>query len=146
MAHLSGNTRIVPPEVITEQASSKVNRCGRHPGIYGPVISAFGYRLQPERKVDEQNGLGWQACCIPSGMNDLAYDISHLFEAEMMELDGRHFHSAKVQAPVICKTVDLLTVQEATARELLQAADIHEALIQQYLRIAGDLPCDVHAS
>lgn len=77
-----------------------------------------------------------------SGMNDLAYDISHLFESEMIELDGSHFRTAKAPAPVACKTADLEALQERMARELLQAADVHEALIQQYLRIAGDLPFD----
>jgi thiamine kinase-like enzyme len=81
-----------------------------------------------------------------SGMNDLAYDISPLFESEMIELDGRHFRSAKAPAPVPCRASNLEALQEAMARELLQEGDAHEAFIQQYLRMAGDLPLGLYAS
>jgi hypothetical protein len=81
-----------------------------------------------------------------TGMNDIAYDISHLFESEMIELDGSHFRTSTAPTPVACKTPDLLALQERMARELLQAADAHEALIQQYLRVAGDIPFDSYAA
>ncbi|MDE1895060.1 MAG: hypothetical protein KGM46_02475 [Pseudomonadota bacterium] len=71
-------------------------------------------------------------------MNNLAYDISHLFEADMIELDGNHYRPAAPQAPVLCKAPSVQALQEAMARELLQADAMHEALIRQYLRIAGD--------
>jgi len=79
-------------------------------------------------------------------MNDLAYDISHLFESEMIALDGNHFRAAKAQAPVLCKTPGPVAAQEAMARELLQVADVHEAFIQQYLRMTGDLPFNPYAA
>ncbi|MEP7187274.1 MAG: hypothetical protein ABI767_15690 [Rhodanobacter sp.] len=70
-------------------------------------------------------------------MNDAAYDISHLLELEATAPAMPGFRSAK---PVIVKTgpSGMAAAQEALARELLQMADRHEDLIQQYLRMKDD--------
>lgn len=87
---------------------------------------------------------------MASGMNDLAYDISHLAESEIFELDGNHFRTARTSAPapapVESTGPSLQALQEAMARELLQAAPVHEALIQQYLGMAVEMPFDPSAS
>lgn len=73
-------------------------------------------------------------------MNDIAYDISHLLEVEL--------HQADVPAPRVVRAVptvaanpavpSLAEAQQAIARELMQSAAIHDAMVQQYLRMCGD--------
>lgn len=73
-------------------------------------------------------------------MNDIAYDISHLLETELQQVEvpasrivrAANEASAKPAKPSVAEA------QEALARELMRAATIHEALIQQYLRMSGD--------
>jgi hypothetical protein len=70
-------------------------------------------------------------------MNDAAYDIRHLLELEVTAPVMPEFRSAK---PVVVKAAPsgAAAAQEALARELLQVADRHEELIQQYLRMKDD--------
>ncbi|TPG11342.1 hypothetical protein EAH88_02035 [Rhodanobacter glycinis] len=67
-------------------------------------------------------------------MNDLAYDISHLLESEPFKTSVPEFRTARV-AYVAPPVQSVAAAQEALAKELLQAAAAHEALIQQYLRM-----------
>ncbi len=69
-------------------------------------------------------------------MNDLAYDISHLLEPEMAQVEAPTLRIAKAPRPVPAAS-GALAAQEALARELLQVADAHEELIRQYLRMSG---------
>jgi len=68
-------------------------------------------------------------------MNDLAYDISHLLESEPFKTPVPEFRTARVTPAAAPPVPTVAAAQEALARELLQAADKHEALIQQYLRM-----------
>lgn len=73
-------------------------------------------------------------------MNDIAYDISHLLEVEL--------HQAETPAPRVVRAVpaaparparsSVAEAQEALARELLQFAPLHDALILQYLNLSGE--------
>lgn len=67
-------------------------------------------------------------------MNDLAYDISHLLESEPSKTIVPDFRIARA-VPAVPPLVSVAAAQDALAQELLQAADAHEALIQQYLRM-----------
>ena len=69
-------------------------------------------------------------------MNDHAYDISYI-EAELVEA-CMPAPRAKALAPAAV-AITLAAAQEAMAQELLAAADIHEALIQQYLRMSANV-------
>lgn len=70
-------------------------------------------------------------------MNDHAYDISYLLESEQVVAEVRVPRVARV-LPAAPRQPSLADTQEAMARELLQAADAHEELIRQYLRMNGD--------
>ena len=69
-------------------------------------------------------------------MNDHAYDISYLLESESVITEAPVPRMVKTPAAAPRKP-SLADTQEAMARELLQAADAHEELIQQYLRMGG---------
>ena len=86
-----------------------------------------------------RSGRCWQDCCITQAMNDHAYDISYLLESDS-ELIKADVPDLRVRTSPVTRlpVVNLVQVQEALARELLGAAEAHEALIQQYLRISGD--------
>ncbi|OOG45555.1 hypothetical protein [Rhodanobacter sp. C01] len=70
-------------------------------------------------------------------MNDHAYDISYLLESESVVAEAPVQRVMKA-APAAPRKPSLADTQEAMARELLQAADAHEELIRQYLRMGGD--------
>lgn len=70
-------------------------------------------------------------------MSDLAYDITYLIEAESAEPAAPSRAPTKAPAAVAPPPANAVSAQEALARELLQVADAHEALIQQYLRFSG---------
>lgn len=79
----------------------------------------------------------WQACCLAWGMNDTAYDISHLLALDTESLVAGPSAKAGQSVPPTRTVPRRLTageVQEALSRELMRTAEIHEALIQQYLR------------
>ncbi|GGY26182.1 hypothetical protein GCM10008098_18900 [Rhodanobacter panaciterrae] len=63
-------------------------------------------------------------------MSEQAYDISHLLESEPVRVAAPDLRIAKAPPPL-----SVAAAQEMLARDLLQAADAHEALIQQYLRM-----------
>jgi hypothetical protein len=67
-------------------------------------------------------------------MNDLAYDISHLLESEPFKTPVPEFRTARV-TPAAPPVPTVAAAQEALAKELMQAAATHEAMIQQYLRM-----------
>lgn len=69
-------------------------------------------------------------------MSDLAYDISYLLECEPARPELREVRVAE-RVPLAPAPPSLAATHEALARELLRADDRHEALIQQYLRMAG---------
>ncbi|MDE2156002.1 MAG: hypothetical protein KGJ32_08960 [Xanthomonadaceae bacterium] len=68
-------------------------------------------------------------------MSDHAYDISYLLESGMTtdEMPVARVQKAPPAQPL---PSPVAAAQEALARELMQAATVHEALIQQYLRTA----------
>lgn len=69
-------------------------------------------------------------------MSDYAYDISHLLEAEPVESGAPALRAVK--APSAAKPAGIAAIQEALARELLKEDHAHDAMIQQYLRMADD--------
>jgi hypothetical protein len=69
-------------------------------------------------------------------MSEHAYDIAYLLESEPGKVETRDLRITKAP-PVAPPRPNLTQVQEALARELMQAAEVHEALIQQYLQICG---------
>ncbi|GAB2534269.1 hypothetical protein [Rhodanobacter koreensis] len=69
-------------------------------------------------------------------MNDHAYDISYLLESESVVAEAPVPRIVKTP-PVASRKPSVADAQEAMARELLLAADAHEELIQQYLRMGG---------
>ncbi|OOG42600.1 hypothetical protein [Rhodanobacter sp. C05] len=69
-------------------------------------------------------------------MTDHAYDISYLLESEPAKVETRDLRITKAP-PVVPARPSVAAAQEALARELMQAAEAHEALIQQYLQISG---------
>ena len=70
-------------------------------------------------------------------MSDLAYDITYLIEAESAEPAAPPRVATRTPPAASPSPANALSAQEALARELLQVADAHEALIQQYLRFSG---------
>jgi hypothetical protein len=70
-------------------------------------------------------------------MNDEAYDISHLLESEPVKADVPELRIVRALPAAAARTV-VITAQEAMAQELLKAAEAHEEMIRQYLRISGD--------
>lgn len=82
----------------------------------------------------------WQDCCLVPGMNDSAYDISHLLASAGPPAKPRIEPVAKAPAPPPAPViVSVAAAQEAMARELIQAATAHEEMIRQYVTIAGSL-------
>jgi hypothetical protein len=71
-------------------------------------------------------------------MNDDAYDISHLLESEQFKADMPELRIVRAPVPVAARSV-VVSAQEAMAQELLKAAEAHEEMIRQYLRISGDV-------
>ncbi|MCW8807657.1 MAG: hypothetical protein OQK79_06035 [Rhodanobacter sp.] len=69
-------------------------------------------------------------------MNDHAYDISYLLDSDSVDA-SELVSTLKKASPPAKPTVTLALVQDTMARELLQAAAVHDALVQQYLRISG---------
>lgn len=70
-------------------------------------------------------------------MNDASYDISHLLALDAESLAAGPSAPPGQSAPptrTVARQLTALEVQEALSRELLRTAEIHEALIQQYLR------------
>lgn len=68
---------------------------------------------------------------------DMTYDISHLLDVELpkAEAPAPRVMQAVPSAPTKQSVTD---AQEALARELMQAAVIHDALVQQYLHMRLD--------
>lgn len=77
-------------------------------------------------------------------MSEHAYDISHLLESEPVRVAAPDLRIAKAP-PAAPPPLSVAAAQEALARELLQAADAHEALIQQYLRMTDAAYRDSYA-
>ena len=73
-------------------------------------------------------------------MNDIAYDISHLLDFEPVRAAAPAPRAVKAVPAVVANLPppSITVAQDALARELMQSASIHEALIQQYLRMSGD--------
>ena len=73
-------------------------------------------------------------------MNDIAYDISHLLDAESRQADAPAARAVRAVPTVTTRAVrsGVAAAQEALARELIQCAPIHDAMIQQYLRASGE--------
>ncbi len=73
------------------------------------------------------------------GMNEIAYDISHLVEDESHQADMATSRAVRAVSTVVAKPVQsgVASAQETLARELMQSAAIHDALVQQYLRMSG---------
>jgi hypothetical protein len=71
-------------------------------------------------------------------MNDDAYDISHLLESEQFKADMPELRIVRAPPPAPARSV-VASAQEAMAQELLKAAEAHEEMIRQYLRISGDV-------
>ena len=71
-------------------------------------------------------------------MNDEAYDISHLLESEPLKADVPELRIVRTVPAAPARPVVVVSPQEAMAQELLKAAEAHEEMIRQYLRISGD--------
>jgi hypothetical protein len=74
-------------------------------------------------------------------MNDMAYDITHLLESEPVKFEVPDLPVTRgpiKASPAVSVPSNVAVAQEAMARELMQVAEAHEALIQQYLRFTGD--------
>jgi 3-oxoacyl-ACP reductase-like protein len=69
-------------------------------------------------------------------MSEHAYDISHLLESEPAMAAAPVSRIAK--APAAAAPPSVAAEQERLARELLQAAEAHDALIRQYLGMTDD--------
>lgn len=67
-------------------------------------------------------------------MNELAYDLNYLIDSDSAEPAAPPRVATMAPAP---SPANVAGAQEALARDLLQAAATHEALIQQYLRFSG---------
>lgn len=68
--------------------------------------------------------------------HDMTYDISHLLDVELPQAKAPAPRVAR--APARPKQHSVVEAQEALARELMQSAAIHDAMVQQYLRMRGD--------
>jgi len=77
---------------------------------------------------------------MTSGMNDIAYDITHLLDAERLQAEAPAPRVVRAVPTVPARAVrsGVAEAQEALARELIQCAPIHDAMIQQYLRMSGE--------
>lgn len=79
-------------------------------------------------------------------MSDQAYDISHLLAQDAAASAAPSLRivgtppTVRSAAPA---AADVASAQDKLARELLQSAPMHEALIQQYLRMTGDTHVDI---
>jgi hypothetical protein len=71
-------------------------------------------------------------------MNDEAYDISHLLASEPVKADVPELRIVRASPSAAPARPVVITPQEAMAQELLKAAEAHEEMIRQYLRISGD--------
>ena len=82
----------------------------------------------------------WQGYCIVSGMTDTAYDITHL-ESALTSSAPANLRSMKtpLRPATPLRPPATPAAEDVLARELMQSAGIHEALIQQYLRMAGSV-------
>lgn len=67
-------------------------------------------------------------------MIDSAYDISYLLDAEPARVAPP---VPRVVAAPVPRKPSQAELQEAMARQLLQADVVHEAMVQQYLRMYG---------
>jgi hypothetical protein len=70
-------------------------------------------------------------------MNDTAYDISHLLALDAESLVAGPSAKAGQSVPptrTVPRQLTAVELQEVLSRELMRTAEIHEALIQQYLR------------
>lgn len=67
-------------------------------------------------------------------MIETAYDISYLLDAEPARVETP---VSRVVAAPVRREPTPAEAQEALARELMQAAAIHEAMVQQFLRMYG---------
>lgn len=80
-------------------------------------------------------------------MSDHAYDISHLLELDAIKSEPTELRIVRTPPPprtpvAVVKTSGVAEAQEALAKELLESAAIHDALVEQYLRISGDVVPD----
>ncbi|MFC5581879.1 hypothetical protein [Rhodanobacter terrae] len=75
-------------------------------------------------------------------MSDHAYDISYLLDSETTTVEAPQLRVVKTPPPAPT-AASLAEVQEAMARELMLADAMHEAMIQQYLRMNGQAFRDV---
>lgn len=79
----------------------------------------------------------WQACCLTTGMNEHAYDISHLLDLEAVA-PARPAPAPAAMRSMPAATPPVDTLEAALQRELQQAAAAHDALVAEYLR-GGDV-------
>ena len=70
-------------------------------------------------------------------MNDHAYDISHLLEPDSIQVEvaAPRVVSAPRAVPTVPKPVGPAAAQAALAMELMQCASVHDAFVQQFLRM-----------
>ncbi len=71
-------------------------------------------------------------------MSEHAYDITYLLESEPAAVRAPDLRAVQARSAVPSQP-SLAEVQEAIARDLMQAAEAHEEMIRQYLRIRGDV-------
>ena len=70
-------------------------------------------------------------------MNDHAYDISHLLESDSIQVDvaAPRMVSAPRAVPTAPKPSGPAAAQAALAMELMQCALVHDAFVEQFLRM-----------
>jgi hypothetical protein len=91
--------------------------------------------------MEGARGRVWQGYCFAFGMTDTAYDITHLLESELASSPPANLRSMKtpLRPATPLRPPAAPAAEDVLARELMQSAGIHEALIQQYLRMAGSV-------
>lgn len=70
-------------------------------------------------------------------MNDHAYDISHLLEPDSIQVEvaARRTVSAPRAVPTAPKPAGPAAAQAALATELMRYAAVHDAFVEQFLRM-----------
>ncbi|HWU75755.1 MAG TPA: hypothetical protein VN043_04575 [Rhodanobacter sp.] len=80
-------------------------------------------------------------------MNDHAYDISHLLESDSIQVEVAtpRIVSAPRAVPSKPKPPGPAAAQAALAMELMQCASVHDAFVEQFMRMDATATRDSYA-